>query len=430
MSVANQHREQMTATGVLPTWWRYLLVATATLILCSCRGVPRSAEELDVGRVTANGPDSADVASAVRFQSPDGIDIEVQISDNEVVPVSYVVADDHCPLDGAPPPLPLPPAPSAAPCAPIVPCAPYTVVGPSDEYLCDGGDFGVPAAVRADWSVEGVQPEDAVAHYDTVDGQVVVEPSNRVCIYAPRFAAVRRVRSLMADEQRQPIDVVLNEFGPAQADESTPVATSVQRQAAAVDLGELPPSLFRQRQQAGGLDNSLALIDVYSTLAPSVNLTIIRTGQVDGSEGAQLERAVQSAVAWNGDQSAQVLFENEQAVAVVGLRQPGLVYQTSGPNSPRLRLLKLASTGSAEPGDEVQFTLRFDNIGDQVIGNVTVIDNLTTRLEYVPDSARCTVDADFGTEANGAGSLVLRWEVKAPVEPGEGGVVTFRCRVR
>ena len=66
-----------------------------------------------------------------------------------------------------------------------------------DEYLCDGGDFGLPAAVRADWTVDGLEQEDAIAHYDTLDGRVVVTPSNRVCVYAPRFAAVRRVENVL-----------------------------------------------------------------------------------------------------------------------------------------------------------------------------------------------------------------------------------------
>ena len=142
------------------------------------------------------------------------------------------------------------------------------------------------------------------------------------------------------------------------------------------------------------------------------------------------KRSVQAAVTWNGDQAAQVVFSNQQAVAVVGLKQPGIVYQTDEPNSPRLRLVKLASTYHALPGEEVEFTLRFDSIGDQVIGNVTIVDNLTTRLEYVPNSAKSTVDAGFSAVPNGAGSTVLRWEIKDPVKPGEGGVLQFRATVK
>ena len=65
-----------------------------------------------------------------------------------------------------------------------------------------------------------------------------------------------------------------------------------------------------------------------------------------------------------------------------------------------------------------------------MIGNVTIADNLTTRFEYVPDSAKSSVDADFITQSNDAGSLVLRWEIKDPVKPGDGGVLRFKVKVR
>ena len=48
------------------------------------------------------------------------------------------------------------------------------MIGPRDEYLCDGGDYGFAAAVRKDWQVDGLEEEDTVAHYDTVDGRTVV----------------------------------------------------------------------------------------------------------------------------------------------------------------------------------------------------------------------------------------------------------------
>ena len=33
-------------------------------------------------------------------------------------------------------------------------------------------------------------------HYDTIDGRRVVEPSNKVCVYAPRFSSVRQVKGM------------------------------------------------------------------------------------------------------------------------------------------------------------------------------------------------------------------------------------------
>jgi hypothetical protein len=61
---------------------------------------------------------------------------------------------------------------------------------------------------------------------------------------------------------------------------------------------------------------------------------------------------------------------------------------------------------------------------------VTIIDNLTTRLEYVPGSAQSTLGADFFTLENEGESLVLRWEIRDPLEKGQGGIIRFQCRVR
>ena len=65
---------------------------------------------------------------------------------------------------------------------------------PRDEYLCDGGDRGTPAAPGGNGRVGGVDPRDAVVRFDIgVKGatQPRVLPTNVVCIYAPRFAEVR-----------------------------------------------------------------------------------------------------------------------------------------------------------------------------------------------------------------------------------------------
>jgi uncharacterized repeat protein (TIGR01451 family) len=303
-------------------------------------------------------------------------------------------------------------------------------VGPSDEYLCDGGDFHSPAGVRADWTIAGLEQEDAIAHYDTLDGRVVVTPSNRVCIYSPRFAAVRRVVNIMAHEQPVFVNQAIDEQAPAKADESQPVVSSLQRHRVAIDLGQQPPSLYRQRQQAGALENLQATMDVYNSLGAYANLQIIRTGIIDNAEKPWLALSIESAITLTGVQAPQVLFNGKAAAAQVGVRQAGVVYQTSGPENPRLRLIKLASCGNALPGEVIEFTLRFDNIGDQEIGNVTIVDNLSTRFEYIPESAKSSIDANFVTTPNENDSSVLRWEIKPPLKAGEGGVLRFRVRVR
>jgi uncharacterized repeat protein (TIGR01451 family) len=95
-----------------------------------------------------------------------------------------------------------------------------------------------------------------------------------------------------------------------------------------------------------------------------------------------------------------------------------------------LRLVKVASTSYARPGEEVEFTIRFDNVGNEEIGNVTIVDNLTARLEYVSDSSQCSVPSQFKTERNESDSAVLRWEITDPLPAGNGGVIRFKCTVR
>ena len=95
-----------------------------------------------------------------------------------------------------------------------------------------------------------------------------------------------------------------------------------------------------------------------------------------------------------------------------------------------LRVVKVASRIAARPGEIVEFTIRFDNLSSKKIGNVTLIDNLTSRLEYVEGSAESSHHAAFITERNEAGSLQLRWEIRDPLPKGEGGLIRFKCRVR
>jgi len=440
--IRNQHR-----SPALPTWWRYALVALMLLVLCSCQALPPDAgaplpvdstlawrdpnivrdtevSEPASAAATKEAPAPILLRSAgayeVRTLGPEEIAASRPLSRKEIAagwatPASCTGAccSGGCELGEACGACPMP-----------------TLVGPPDEYLCDGGDYGLRAAVRADWAVDGLEPEDAIAHYDTLDGRVMVTPSNRVCMYAPRFAAVRRVENLLAHERRQLIDIAVEDAAPVGSAEVQPVVASTQRTGVAINLGERPANLFRGREQATEYVQVVAPGEFYNSVGPYALLEILRTGEVVGTEIPAVKRIVQNAIAWAGDQGPQVVFSNRQAVAVVGLKQPGVVYQTDEPGDPRLRLIKCASTHHALPGDEVEFILRFDNIGDQVIGNVTIIDNLTTRLEYVADSAKSTVQSKFSSAPNGSGSTILRWEIEDPVKPGEGGVLSFKSRVK
>lgn len=62
-----------------------------------------------------------------------------------------------------------------------------------DEYVFDGNDRDEKVSVDRNWNVYGLQTEDTIGHFDTLDGRRLVTPSNRVAIYAPRFGAVRKL---------------------------------------------------------------------------------------------------------------------------------------------------------------------------------------------------------------------------------------------
>lgn len=315
-----------------------------------------------------------------------------------------------------------------AACPPTNQCAPH-LRGPRDEYLCDGGDYGERVDVNPDWSIDGLEQEDTIAHFDTLDGEVCVCPSNKVCIYAPRFGAVRRVVNVSQGVQREFINVYEEDLSLSVAGRKDLAATSLQQVPPAIGIGDNPPSLLINRMQPGELEARVVVRELKSMIKPYCNLQVIKLGIHDNAEKLWLAKAIVSALTWTGDQAAQVAIESKAASVLIGSVSPGVIY-TGKEGKPCLRLIKCASCDNARPGEEIEFTLRFDNIGGQVIGNVTIVDNLTTRLEYVPDTAEASVEANFSTKKNDVGSLILRWEIDEPLKPGEGGILQFKVKVR
>lgn len=302
---------------------------------------------------------------------------------------------------------------------------------PEDEYLFDGGDRGVATEIDAKFGVHGLNIEDTVGHYDTLDGRREVTPSNRVCIYAPRFAAVRKVYGL---NQNAGTDNMAGFRADLQiVNQQTNRLASNMNQPLELDqnIGTRTANIFRERLRGVGLENKQYLIQFKEKFLPYENFNLIRLGEYDISEKLRLAKSLQNAESWNDDVAVQVVIEGQQAYEA---RHDGQAQQIikfeMPPGKPRMRVVKAASKGDALPGDIIEFTIRFDNLGDQRIGNVTIIDNLTPRLELVENSAQCDIDAEFITQENEMGSLILRWEISKPLEVGEGGIVRFKARVR
>jgi uncharacterized repeat protein (TIGR01451 family) len=196
------------------------------------------------------------------------------------------------------------------------------------------------------------------------------------------------------------------------------------------EVGVKQPSLAHLQQGRGVLLTSDLPYSTQDRMQAYENFEIIRLGTFDDAEKPRLIESVDAAIVWSADQAVQVVIDNVEAKIVARDEKVEATYQVDLPMNPKLRVVKVASTQQARPGDLVEFTIRFDNVGDAAIGNVTLIDNLTTRLEYVEGSAKSSRDGEFFADVNQGDSLALRWEFKEPLDPGQGGLVRFQCRVR
>lgn len=388
-----------------PRWWRWTLLGLATLVLCSCR-------------------------SAEPHHAPLGPDIGKMRQGTFTPPGTIEHAADGCAAVASDAALP---GQGGWQVGPTGAWRPPGIAGvwPEDEYLHDGGDTGPHVYVDEDWEVYNLEMEDTVAHFDTLDGRRLVEPSNRVDLYAPRFGAVRSVSAPLLNEQVTALEGVERPTGPERVEDLQFAASSKQQQQAVGEVGRKRASGMLMGEGDAIVANTLTPRGFQDRFMPYEDLAIIRRGMIEQADKPMLAIAAQAAVAWNHDAAVQVILDRTAATEYAGDRALQMIYVAEEiPTKPRLRVVKVASKQSAKPGEEVDFTIRFDNVGTAVIGNVTILDNLTTRLEYVPDTAQSSVEAEFFTTPNEGDSLVLRWEIASPLEPGQGGIVRFRCRVR
>lgn len=367
---------------------RWCTIALATLVLCSCQATTQPA---------ANLPNELGPA-AQAMPAP-----------------AYAAAMLPCP---APQPLPIPLDPRLTACS-------------GDELVCDGGDHGPGVMVAPDWRLSGLGPQDTVAHYDTIDGRTLVTASNCVCLYAPRFGAVRSVTRIAASEQiDMPTGVVQPERAVPHQDVKI-AASSLQREQPRGEIGAKLPEGFTARQNGAPISSVLMPLGFQEGFLPYENFLLVREGRFDNGEKARLSQAIEAAIAWTLDQAVQVTLNGQPAVAATGDRRAQTTYQVKDlRNCPKLRVFKVASAQTARSGDTVDFTLRFDNIGDQPLGNIVLVDHLVPRLQFVPGSAQSSVKANFSTSSADGDALVLRWEIAEPIEPNQGGLVRFRCKVR
>lgn len=305
------------------------------------------------------------------------------------------------------------------------------------EFLCDGGDHDPRAFLTRGGNVVNLQAEDTVTHYVTEAGNIEFAASNRVCVYAPRFGSVRRITGAVAGEKVVAAIGFDRPVGPVGINLDLP--SLVAMDVVEPRRGELTRRVDSMRDRNRGVvvdmvQQPLLAQDVLAVLAGIQN---IGPNQLNESQLALLQKHAAAAIAWT--------FDNSVEVAILDLKPPVLtrdqrvdalvVYDF--PDAGRLNLIKLADRQHVPIGEVVTFALRLQNVGDSAVSDVTVIDNLTTRLEYVADSSTVIdpatqepVDAQFKTMPNSSGSSKLSWTLPGTLKVGDTVVIEFQCRVR
>ncbi len=258
------------------------------------------------------------------------------------------------------------------------------ILGPkplSEECLTDGGDTKNPLGIRNDGELGGLDSTDVSLEYSQGTKRKVTT-SNQVCVCVPRFA----VQKVELHPNGLYFAYRLQSW---HQNEASKAARSLTISAAVADrikpIGfELP---IRPMQQVGR-QGSQIIVGSTSVLA------------VFTSNGTQV---VKSSI----EPDELVNFPNEMTV-----------------------------TKSVEPktgvkiGDEVTFTLKYQNDTSLPVTDLVLSDNLSPRLEYVTGSGLSDRPTNLTVTPNEKGSSVVRFEIPGTLQPGQGGVVKFKAKVR
>ena len=322
---------------------------------------------------------------------------------------------------------------SASSAAGVIPPADPSLVQmyDSQEFLRDGGDSG-PAVVRlSDQTFRGLQPEDTIVHYKTETGHAEIQASNQVALYAPRFRSVRQVSGSLAGGRA---------VGPAQMDRpigtvkvDQPLPGLVMRDSLELGHADVARGLdaMRERERTVPVEAVQQLNVASNVMAALVNLTAQQAYDLQGEQKALVHQFANAAVTYQLDECLEVAIQGFRTPSLVrDQRVDGFTVYDFDQGNGRLQISKFADREDARPGDVVTFGIRIENVGDGEVNEVVIVDNLTTRLEYIENSLECEADVEFESVDNQAQSLRLRWELREPLGVGESVTIQFKCSIR
>ncbi|HCO26286.1 MAG TPA: hypothetical protein DIT97_25930 [Gimesia maris] len=300
-----------------------------------------------------------------------------------------------------------------------------------DEYLFDGGDRENPVHYD-DYSRLGLDTEDTIVEYQTHKGNHEVKKSNRVAVYAPRFAAIRSASSPLSGTSVDTLATTEDTVHGVGLDARTVITQHKQReQLEGIRMRSRASGVETEQQQ--GAVGQTAYLGAHTKLNNLFQDTGTEsTGQFDQSDEARIAYQIQAAAIWSRTQFPVIAIRQQSAHSSKSAAKPEeyVGIEDKRKTEGNLKLVKLADKKNAEPGDIITFTIKYENVGDFDVEGIKIVDNLTPRLEYIQDSATCDRKGRLVVEDNQEGSLILTFEVDETVKGHTGGVVTFQARVR
>ena len=302
-----------------------------------------------------------------------------------------------------------------------------------DEYIFDGGDRNAPAGFVAGQR-SGFDSEDTVAKYTDHTGSGRTSPSNRVAVYAPRFGSVRTVQGL---QEGTKVDKAVG------ARDTQGIGNIKTGNAAQENVHDTILSGLESRSRVDGMESSTPAMQARRADSPEQNRKIDEghegrhyssSNSMQRHEGFVLQQQIQNAMAWTRDQYPVLTASTTNASLIKATFK---VQQTVGVEDERktkgnIHVVKLADHEMAQSGDTITFTIRFENTGDFDVYDVSIVDNLTPRLDYVAGTAKIDGEhpGEVIVEDNGEGSSILTFNLDRELKGHDRGEITFEARVR
>lgn len=258
------------------------------------------------------------------------------------------------------------------------------ILGPkplAEECLTDGGDTKNPLGIRDDGILGGLDSTDVALEYSQGTKRKVTT-SNKVCICVPRFAVQK---------------VELNPRG-------LYFAYRLQSW---------------QQLEASNAARALTLPQAVADRLKPVGLELpIRAMQQVGRQGAEIIVSATSVKVAYTVTGTHVVKNSIEPDELVNFPNEMVVTKAVEP------------TSGVKIGDTVTFTLKYRNDTAQPVSDLILSDNLSPRLEYVSGSGLSDRPTNLTITPNSVGSSVVKFEIPGTLQPGQGGLVTFKAKVR